>query len=75
MAWERTRETAERVEWERADGYARVAVRETATGQWAVTLDRLEQAPDGEAYRHETVDDREEAVEAAAAWRRENDRD
>jgi hypothetical protein len=73
VTWDRTRETDERVEWERADGYARVAVRETATGAWAVALDRLEQAPEGEAYRHETVADRAEAVETAEQWRRAND--
>lgn len=73
MTWDRTRETDERVEWERADGYARVAVRETATGTWAVTLDRLEQAPEGEAYRHETVEEREEAVEMAESWRHANE--
>jgi len=73
VTWERTRETDERTEWERDDGYARVAIRETATGEWAVMLDRLEQAPEGEAYRHETVTDREEAAKMAEAWRRAND--
>lgn len=72
MTWERTRETDGRIEWERDDGYARVAVRETATGEWAVSLDRLEQAPEGAAYRHETVGDRAEAVEIAETWRHAN---
>lgn len=62
-----------RVEWERSDRYAQVVVRETATGSWAVTLDRLEQAPEGQHYRRETVPDRETALERAAAWRAEND--
>jgi hypothetical protein len=73
VTWDRTRETDERVEWERADGYARVVVRETATGTWTVALDRLEQAPEGESYRHETVSDRAEAIETAEQWRRAND--
>lgn len=63
-----------RVEWERGDRYARVVLRETATGSWAVTLDRLAQAPEGQYYHRETLEDRERAVEQATAWRRENDR-
>lgn len=73
MTWEQTKTTDDRIEWERADGYARVTVRKTATGAWTVVLDRLEQAPDGEAYRHETVADRTEAIDVAEAWRRAND--
>jgi hypothetical protein len=64
---------ASRVEWERGDRYVRVVLRETATGAWAVTLDRLEQAPEGQYYHRETIADREEALELAATWREEND--
>jgi hypothetical protein len=64
---------SDRVEWERSDRYARVALRETATGSWAVTLDRLSQAPEGQYYHRETLPDRERALEQAAAWREEND--
>jgi hypothetical protein len=64
-----------RVEWERADRYARVVLRETATGSWAVTLDRLAQAPEGQYYHRETLEERDRAIEQAVAWRRENDRD
>ncbi|WP_276258233.1 DUF7543 family protein [Haloglomus litoreum] len=63
-----------RVEWERGDRYARVVLRRTATGAWAVTLDRLAQAPEGQHYHRETLDDRERALELAATWRAENDR-
>lgn len=63
---------ATRREWERADGYAVVVVRETATGDWAVTLDRLEQAPEGPAYRRESRGDREAALDLAATWREAN---
>jgi hypothetical protein len=61
-----------RREWERADGYAVVIVRETATGEWAVSLDRLEQAPGGPTYRRESRADREAALELAATWREAN---
>lgn len=73
MTWERLRDDEERVEWERSDGYARVVARATATGTWAVSLDRLEQAPDGESYDHRTVENRGEAIEVAAAWRDDTD--
>lgn len=73
MDWERTREEADHLAWERSDGYARVTVRETATGAWAVVVDRLEQAADGPAYRRETTADRDEAVTLAARWREEFD--
>lgn len=55
--------------WERADGYAVVNVRETADGQWAVSSDRLEQAPEGDAYEHTTVETKEEALDVAADYR------
>lgn len=65
-------EESSRVEWERGDRYARVVLRETATGAWAVTLDRLAQAPKGQYYHRETLDDRERALELAAEWRAAN---
>jgi hypothetical protein len=64
---------SDRVEWERSDRYARVVLRETATGSWAVTLDRLAQAPEGQYYHRETLPDRESALERADAWREKND--
>lgn len=73
MNWTRTTDTETRVEWERSDGYARVVARRTATGGWAVALDRLEQAPEGEAYAHETVDSRDAALALAEAWTDDND--
>jgi hypothetical protein len=73
VSWTRTTDTESRVEWDRADGYARVVARQTATGNWAVSLDRLEQAPEGETYAHETVDAREEAVSLAETWTDEHD--
>lgn len=68
MSWERTQDRADRTEWERDDGYARVVARETASGRWAVSLDRLAQAPEGETYRHETAPDSEGALELARSW-------
>ncbi|WP_435097521.1 DUF7543 family protein [Halarchaeum sp. P4] len=55
--------------WEREDGNAVVWVRETATSDWAVTYDRLRQAPEGSAYRHRTVESEEDALSLAAEWR------
>nr|WJK63038.1 hypothetical protein QSJ49_07135 [Halobacterium salinarum] len=46
MDWtEVTRQTGR--EWERADGNAIVRARRTAGGDWAVTYERLTQAPRG----------------------------
>jgi len=55
--------------WEREDGDAVVSVRETATGEWAVTYDRLRQAPEGETYRRETCETEADALALAAEWR------
>lgn len=68
MEWHREDEDDETV-WVREDETATVRVRQTATGTWAVTLDRLEQAPDGRAYRHEIFGDRSAADAQAAEWR------
>lgn len=73
MGWERTRDEPDRREWERDDGHARITVRRTAADSWAVTVDRLEQAPDGQAYRRETLVDRAAAARRAAEWRDEYD--
>lgn len=68
MEW--TRENRDDgVVWSRSDRNAFVRLRRTADDRWAVTLDRLEQAPDGEAYRHETFEDRQTAEERAETWR------
>jgi hypothetical protein len=58
--------------WDRADGTATVRLRRTADGRWAVTYDRLAQAPEGADYRRETVDSREAAEAIAADWRERN---
>lgn len=67
--WERIESGERRIVWERADGHARIVARETATGAWVVSLDRLEQASEGEAYRHRTVDSRAAALDLAERWR------
>ncbi len=66
MEWEETDDG-----WCRADGAAILTLRETADGRWAVTLDRLKQAPEGPAYRRETLDSREATEALAADWRDE----
>ncbi|MFC7137434.1 DUF7543 family protein [Halobaculum litoreum] len=60
-------------EWERSDGLATLRVRERRGGGYVVRLDRLEQAPDGRAYRRERVADREAAEALVDAWKREFD--
>ena len=68
MEWEQTTDTDTKLVWERGDATAEIVARKTAGGEWAVHYDRLIQATDGEAYRHETVPDRERAVEQAESW-------
>jgi hypothetical protein len=69
MEWRVASETDDRTEWERADRFARVVLRRTATGEWAATLDLLEQAPEGPAYARETFTDRADAELRLASWR------
>ncbi|MDZ5810309.1 hypothetical protein U4E84_02930 [Halorubrum sp. AD140] len=71
MSWSLAREDDTVTEWERSDGYATVRVRERADGGFVVRLDVMEQAADASAYRRERVDDREAALDRAAAWRAE----
>lgn len=73
MGWERTTDGDDRLAWERDDDRARVTVRRTGDGAWAVTVDLLEQAADGPAYRRETVGSRADALAQATQWRDEYD--
>ena len=67
MQWhEASAETGRR--WEREDANAVVSVRETATGDWGVTYDRLQQAPEGSAFRYRTVTSESAALALAAKW-------
>lgn len=59
--------------WERDDGLAVLSLRQTATGDWAVTLDVLEQADDGPTYERRNVADEEGALERAADLRERYD--
>jgi len=70
MEWEQTREGAVE-EWTRTDGLATVRLRERADGTYVVRYDRLEQAPEGRAYRYERRGNRGAATDLAAAWRGE----
>jgi hypothetical protein len=61
MDWqEQDRQTGR--EWERADGNAVIRLRQTARGDWAVTYDRLEQAPEGSAYERVEVGSEDAAL-------------
>jgi hypothetical protein len=70
--WDQTRDDGTVTEWTRRDGLATVRVRERSDGAFAVRYDRLEQASDGRAYRHERRPDREAALALAAAWREDD---
>jgi len=71
MDWSVGRDDDTITEWERADGYATVRLRERTDGGFVVRLDVMEQAVDESAYERERFDDRDAALERAAAWREE----
>lgn len=73
MAWTPVDTTERYDEWRRDDGYATLRVREHTDGSYVVRLDRLEQAPDGRAYRRERVPDKDAADELLAEWKAEFD--
>jgi len=68
MAFERTTDTDELTEWERADGHATIRIRERADGRFAVRYDQLHQADGGRGYAYETVDTRAAAEALVEAW-------
>lgn len=55
-------------EWEREDGNAVVRLRQTARGDWAVTLDCFEQAPEGAQYERVTADSEDSALSRVEAF-------
>ncbi|MFC4360066.1 hypothetical protein ACFO0N_19120 [Halobium salinum] len=61
------------VEWERSDGYATIRLRERHDGSWAVRLDRLFQAPEGQLYRRETAPTETAARAVVERWQTEFD--
>ena len=71
MSWSLGRDDDAITEWERADGYATVRVRERADGGFVVRLDVMEQAADASTYERERFADREAALDRAAEWREE----
>ncbi|WP_435124849.1 DUF7543 family protein [Halobaculum sp. D14] len=73
MSWDSVDADGDYEEWERDDGYATIRLRERADGGYTVRVDRLKQAADGAAYRHETVADRDAAVDLVEAWKAEFD--
>ena len=73
MPWTPVGTTERYDEWERADGLATLRVRERGDGGYVVRVDRLEQAPDGRAYRRERVGDRAAADALLEEWKREFD--
>jgi hypothetical protein len=68
MDYERTTDTDELTEWERADGHATIRLRERADGGFAVRYDQLHQADGGRAYAYETVESRVAAEALVADW-------
>lgn len=69
MSWSVSRDDDTVTEWERADGYATVRLRERVDGGTVARLDVMEQAVDGRVYERERYDDRETAERRAAEWR------
>lgn len=68
MPWTRVTADERLSEWERSDGHATIRLRQQPDDSWSVRFDRLHQAPDGSAYRRETVQTREAATELVAEW-------
>ena len=68
MEWEELDRRTGR-EWEREDGYAVIRLRQTARGDWAVTYDRLEQAPEGSAYERVTVGSEDAALSRVESFK------
>lgn len=73
MSWERVAERDRLTEWRRSDGNATIRLRERATDGWTVRLDRMEQAPEGSAYRREDFEEREAAETLVEEWKAEFD--
>lgn len=69
MTWEQTEPVNDVTEWERGDRTATVRIRERTDGGYVIRADRLEQAPEGPAYRRETAETRAKAEELAADLR------
>ncbi|MFC6725733.1 hypothetical protein ACFQE1_15435 [Halobium palmae] len=74
MAWDET-DVVGATEWTRSDGYATIRLRERHDGSWAVRLDRLFQAPEGQLYRRETAPAEDAARAVVERWRTEYDVD
>lgn len=68
MSWTEQDPIGNKREWRRADNYATISLRETKRGDWAVSFDRLIQAPEGQLYKHEVVDSEAEALELVSEW-------
>jgi len=68
MEWTRSRDDEAVTEWDREDDHATVRLRERPDGSYAVRLDVLEQAADGDRYDHGIAASREAAVELVADW-------
>ncbi|WP_336359819.1 DUF7543 family protein [Haladaptatus sp. ZSTT2] len=68
MSWAEGTPIGDKREWRRDDDYATISLRQTRGGNWAVSFDRLIQAPEGEAYKHELVETEREALELVGEW-------
>ncbi|MFC6733293.1 MULTISPECIES: hypothetical protein [unclassified Haladaptatus] len=69
MSWTERDPIGSKREWRRDDGYATISLRQTRAGDWAVSFDRLIQAPEGEHYRHEMVATETAANDLVADWK------
>lgn len=68
MNWTEQDPIGNKREWRRSDNYATISVRQTKGGDWAVSFDRLIQAPEGQLYKHEVVETEAAALELVSTW-------
>lgn len=73
MNWRKTRADETVTEWERADGFATLRLRERTDGRFVVRVDRLTQASEGRGYERATTSDRESALAVIERWQEEYD--
>ena len=73
MGWTESTSDETTTEWERSDGNANIRLRRRHDGSFALRLDRLFQAPEGQFYQRETASTEEAARAIVESWQVEFD--
>ena len=74
MSWEQTTTTTDAItEWTRSDGYVTIRKRMRTDGQFAVRVEKLEQAPGGREYEQTIAATEQEADSLCEKWQRQYD--